>query len=61
MPIIVRNQRMFLQEQKQITQFLDSEISKIDSIIGKIKKQIELIKEYKSVLINQAVCGRINL
>ncbi len=50
-----------LQEQKQITQFLDSEISKIDSIIGKIKKQIELIKEYKSVLINQAVCGRINL
>lgn len=50
-----------LQEQKQITQFLDSEISKIDSIIEKIKKQIELIKEYKSVLINQAVCGRINL
>ena len=50
-----------LQEQKQIAEFLDSEISKIDSIIGKIKKQIELIKEYKSTLINQAVCGRINL
>ena len=50
-----------LQEQKQIAQFLDSEISKIDSIIEKIKKQIELIKEYKSTLINQAVCGRINL
>lgn len=50
-----------LQEQKQIAEFLDSEISKIDSIIEKIKKQIELIKEYKSTLINQAVCGRINL
>lgn len=50
-----------LQEQKQIAEFLDSEISKIDSIIGKIKKQIELIKEYKSTLISQAVCGRINL
>ena len=48
-----------LEEQKQITEFLDSEISKIDSIIEKIKKQIELIKEYKSTLINQAVCGRI--
>ena len=50
-----------LQEQKQITQFLDSEISKIDSIIEKIKKQIELIKEYKNSLISQAVCGRIKL
>lgn len=50
-----------LEEQKQITEFLDSEISKIDSIIEKIKKQIELIKEYKSTLISQAVCGRINL
>lgn len=50
-----------IEEQKQIAEFLDSEISKIDSIIGKIKKQIELIKEYKNSLINQAVCGRINL
>lgn len=50
-----------LQEQKQIAEFLDSEISKIDSIIEKIKKQIELIKEYKSTLISQAVCGRIDL
>ena len=48
-----------LQEQKQIAEFLDSEISKIDSIIEKIKKQIELIKEYKNSLINQAVCGRV--
>lgn len=50
-----------IEEQKQIAKFLDSEISKIDSIIGKIKKQIELIKEYKSTLISQAVCGRIGV
>ncbi|EAJ5783247.1 restriction endonuclease subunit S [Campylobacter coli] len=50
-----------IEEQKQIAEFLDSEISKIDSIIEKIKKQIELIKEYKSTLINQAVCGRIGV
>lgn len=50
-----------IEEQKQIAQFLDSEISKIDSIIGKIKKQIELIKEYKNSLINQAVCGKVGV
>ena len=48
-----------LKEQDQIAQFLDSKISKIDKIIEKTKKQIELIKEYKTILINQAVCGRI--
>ncbi|EGQ6885615.1 restriction endonuclease subunit S, partial [Campylobacter jejuni] len=45
-----------LKEQEQIAQFLDSEISKIDKIIEKTKKQIKLIKEYKTTLINQAVC-----
>ncbi|MBR2111487.1 MAG: restriction endonuclease subunit S [Helicobacter sp.] len=50
-----------LKEQEQIAQFLDSKISKIDKIIEKTKKQIKLIKEYKTTLINQAVCGRINL
>ncbi|MCI5786386.1 MAG: restriction endonuclease subunit S [Helicobacter trogontum] len=50
-----------LKEQEQIAQFLDSEISKIDKIIEKTKKQIKLIKEYKNTLINQAICGRINL
>ena len=50
-----------IEEQKQIAEFLDSEISKIDSIIGKIKKQIELIKEYKNFLINQAVCGKVGV
>lgn len=50
-----------LQEQEQIADFLDSKISKIDKIIEKTKKQIKLIKEYKNTLINQAICGRINL
>lgn len=50
-----------LKEQEQIAQFLDSKISKIDKIIEKTKKQIKLIKEYKNTLINQAVCGRIDL
>ncbi|EOB3230915.1 restriction endonuclease subunit S [Campylobacter upsaliensis] len=50
-----------LQEQKQIANFLDEKCEKINSVIEKTKKQIELIKEYKNTLINEAVCGRIDL
>ncbi|HEC1573250.1 TPA: restriction endonuclease subunit S [Campylobacter upsaliensis] len=50
-----------LQEQKEIAEFLDSKVAQINSVIEKTKKQIELVKEYKNTLINEAVCGRINL
>lgn len=50
-----------LHEQKEIAAFLDSKVAQIDSVIEKTKKQIELVKEYKNTLINEAVCGRINL
>ncbi|WP_270980742.1 restriction endonuclease subunit S [Campylobacter upsaliensis] len=50
-----------LQEQKEIAAFLDSKVAQINSAIEKTKKQIELVKEYKNTLINEAVCGRINL
>ncbi|OOX93663.1 restriction endonuclease subunit S [Campylobacter coli] len=48
-----------LKEQEQIAKFLDEKCEKIDLLIEKTKKQIKLIKEYKTTLINQAVCGRI--
>ncbi|HEF5309450.1 TPA: restriction endonuclease subunit S [Campylobacter jejuni] len=48
-----------LKEQEQIANFLDEKCEKIDLLIEKTKKQIKLIKEYKTTLINQAVCGRI--
>lgn len=50
-----------LQEQKQIANFLDKKCEKINSAIEKTKKQIELVREYKNTLINEAVCGRIKL
>ncbi|EHZ7232471.1 restriction endonuclease subunit S [Campylobacter upsaliensis] len=50
-----------LQEQKEIAEFLDKKCEKINSAIEKTKKQIELVKEYKNTLINEAVCGRIEL
>lgn len=48
-----------LQEQKAIASYLDTQITKIDLAIEKTKQQITYIKEYKTSLINQAVCGRI--
>ncbi|HDZ5135041.1 TPA: restriction endonuclease subunit S [Campylobacter jejuni] len=50
-----------LKEQEQIANFLDEKCEKIDLLIEKTKKQIKLIKEYKTTLINQAVCGRMDL
>lgn len=50
-----------LQEQKAIAEYLDTQIAKIDLAISKIKSQINLIKEYKSTLISEAVCGRVGI
>lgn len=48
-----------LEEQKAIAEYLDTQIAKIDLAISKIKSQVNLIKEYKSTLISEAVCGRV--
>ncbi|QOQ99244.1 restriction endonuclease subunit S [Campylobacter lari] len=50
-----------LKEQEQIANFLDEKCKKIDLLIEKTEKQTKLIKEYKTTLINQAICGRIDL
>ena len=50
-----------LEEQKAIAEYLDTQIEKIDLAICKIKSQINLIKEYKTTLISEAVCGRIGI
>lgn len=50
-----------LEEQKVIAEYLDTQIEKIDLAICKIKTQINLIKEYKTTLISEAVCGRVGI
>ena len=42
-------------EQRIISEFLDKQTQKIDSLTEKIEKKIELLKEQKTVLINQYV------
>ena len=48
-------------EQKQIVAFLDLETQKIDKAISLQEKQIEKLKEYKQVLIDSAVTGKIKV
>ena len=50
-----------LEEQKAIAEYLDTQIEKIDLAICKIKSQINLIKEYRTTLISEAVCGRVGI
>lgn len=47
-----------IKEQKQISSYLDYNISLIDKLIGKNEKQIKLLEEKRKATINQAVtCG----
>lgn len=49
-----------LEEQKKIADFLDEKCKKIDDFIAKQTKFIELLKEQKQVLINQATTKGLN-
>ncbi len=54
----IKNAKLFLpplEEQKLISRYLDKKTSQIDSLINKIEKKIELLKEQRTSLINQYV------
>ncbi|MCQ4230332.1 restriction endonuclease subunit S [Pseudomonas stutzeri] len=48
-------------EQLELCDFLDQETSRIDVLIGKTERSIELLKERRSALITAAVTGQIDL
>ena len=50
-----------LDEQKAIANYLDSETSRIDTIIAKTQHSIDLLKERRSAIITDAVTGKICL
>ena len=50
-----------LSEQRIIVDFLDRETKQIDRLISKERQKIELIKQYRQVLISQAVTGKIDV
>ena len=50
-----------IQEQKEILNYISKEISTIDTLITKYQKQIDLMREYRTALISQAVTGKIDV
>ncbi len=50
-----------IKEQQQIINYLNQETLKIDQSIEKIKKEIELLQEYRTALISEAVTGKIDV
>lgn len=49
------------EEQTAIVQHIETKRSRIDAIISKFKRQIELLKEYRTALISEAVTGKIDV
>jgi type I restriction enzyme, S subunit len=50
-----------MQEQVEIVTFIEAESTKIDDAISKSQKEIELIQEYRTTLISNAVTGKIDV
>lgn len=50
-----------LEEQREIAGFLDRETAKIDTLIAKVERHIELAKERRAALITAAVTGQIDV
>ncbi len=50
-----------LNEQKDILEHINIECNKLNTIIAKVKKQIELLQEYRTTLISEVVTGKIKV
>lgn len=48
-------------EQRAIAAFLDRETAKIDTLVAKANRSIELLKEHRAALISAAVTGKIDV
>lgn len=49
------------EEQTAIVTHIDTECARIDAIIAKFRKQIDLFKEYRATLISEAVTGKLDV
>lgn len=50
-----------IQEQQDIANYIDDKTSKIDSLLEKSNRAIELLKEKRTALISEAVTGKIDV
>ena len=50
-----------IEEQNNISNFIQSELDTIDKTISTIEKEITLVEEYKTALIAETVTGKIDV
>lgn len=50
-----------LSEQQEIADYLDKIITKVEQVVNLKRQEIEHLKEYKQVLVNSAVTGKIEI
>ena len=50
-----------IKEQNEIVMFVKKQTAKIDQTISKIKKQIDLLQEFRTALISEVVTGKIDV
>ena len=50
-----------LEEQKRIADYISAKVKKIDDAIPVFKKEIELLREYRTRLISDIVTGQVDV
>lgn len=50
-----------IKEQNEIVEFIENQSTRIQTILNKSKEEIELLKEYKTALINEVVTGKVDV
>lgn len=50
-----------LKEQRKIVDYLDKKVGKINQLLEKVEKSIELLQEFKSSLISNVVTGKVKI
>jgi len=50
-----------LEEQKQIAEYLDAKTAEIENLIADINTQVEKLKQYRKIIIHDAVSGKIKM
>lgn len=50
-----------LNEQRQIVDYIETETAKLDTLIAKYQRELELLAEYRASLISHAVTGKIDV
>ena len=48
-------------EQFRIANYLNTKMAEIDLVVAKVKKEIDLLNEYKTALINEVVTGKVDV